>query len=373
MNDSTADKDNESVASQNKTEAAESPSTQDPERSDLPGRHSADAGPDAAGGSPEGGSAAPAADNAAAAAPGADDAETSDATANHDTSAGPDQASSAAAADTTDTERNDSPVAAGSSDVSLSTAELPQQHRDEESERRAAERDKAVRAKPVLARVVQLVAAVFFPVIVLAGAVRLITTPAFLWLEYHRPGFPDDRFGFGLEERMTYGSYAMDYLLNFAPAQYLGGLVNAAGDPLFASDEVAHMTDVKMVMQLTLLAAVALVLLETAALIYLARRYPGGVRRSLFAGAVITLLLIIAIAVLAILGWQQFFAAFHSIFFADGTWTFAASDTLIRLFPGQFWIDSGIAVAAVVLVVSTLTLAFTWPTKPRRDRTRYRY
>lgn len=325
MNDSTADKDNESVASQHKTEPADSASTTDPEDSTVPGRHSADSDP-----------------------------VTHDGDA--DTSSDPGAA-----------------VAGGSSAASPPTAELAQLPRDEDSERRAAERDKAVRAKPVLARIIQFVAAVFFPIIVMAGAVRVITTPAFLWLEYHRPGFPDDRFGFGLDERMTYGSYAMDYLLNFAPPQYLGGLVNAAGDPLFASGEVAHMTDVKTVIQLTFLAAVVLVVLEVAALIYLGRRYPGGIRRSLFAGSVITLLLIIAVAVLAALGWQQFFAAFHSIFFADGTWTFAASDTLIRLFPGQFWIDAGIAVAAVVLVISTLTLAFTWPTKPRRDRTRYRY
>lgn len=298
MKDSTADKDNESVASQHKTEPEASASTQDPDSSNVSGRHSADAAPDTA-----------------------TDPATADSSA-------------------------------------------------QDSERRATARDKAAQAKPVLARLVQLVAAIFFPIIVIAGAVRLVTTPAFLWLEYHRPGFPDDRFGFGLEERMTYGSYAVDYLLNFAGPQYLGGLVNAAGDPLFASDEVAHMADVKTVMQLTFLAAVVLVLLEVAALIYLARRYPGGVRRSLFAGAVITLLLIITVAVLAALGWQQFFAAFHSVFFADGTWTFAASDTLIRLFPGQFWIDAGIAVAAVVLVVSTLVLAFTWPTKPRRERTR---
>lgn len=251
--------------------------------------------------------------------------------------------------------------------ASLSTSELAVRPPASDAERRAAERDQAVSAKPVLARVLQVLVAVFFPIIVIAAAIRAVTSPLFLWFEYNRPGFPADRFGFDQEERMTYASYTMDYLLNFAGPEYLGGLVDAGGDPLFATDEVGHMADVKMVIQLTFLAALILALVSVISIIYLARRYPGGVRRALFAGAVVTLVLIGVVAVLAALGWQRFFAAFHSVFFADGTWTFAADDTLIRLFPGQFWIDAGIAVAAVILIISAVTLLATWPTKRRRS------
>jgi uncharacterized membrane protein len=31
------------------------------------------------------------------------------------------------------------------------------------------------------------------------------------------------------------------------------------------------------------------------------------------------------------------FVGFHQVFFDAGTWTFAYSDTLIRLFPERFW------------------------------------
>ncbi len=251
---------------------------------------------------------------------------------------------------------------------SMSTSELTVRPPAGESDRRAAERDEAVMAKPVLPRILQVLVACFFPLIVLAGAIRAVTTPAFLWLEYNRPGFAADRFGFDPEQRLTYASYAMDYLLNFAGPEYLGGLVDGTGDPLFAADEVGHMADVKTVIQLTFLGAFVLVVVVVAAIVYLARRYPGGVRRALFAGAAAALALIIAVAVLAALGWQRFFAAFHSIFFADGTWTFAADDTLIRLFPGQFWIDAGIGIAAIVLVVSLITLFASWPTLRRRQR-----
>ena len=41
-------------------------------------------------------------------------------------------------------------------------------------------------------------------------------------------------------------------------------------------------------------------------------------------------------------------------------------DTLIRLFPGQFWVDAGIVIGALVLLAALLTLILTWPTRKRR-------
>ncbi|HKS00511.1 MAG TPA: TIGR01906 family membrane protein, partial [Arthrobacter sp.] len=49
-----------------------------------------------------------------------------------------------------------------------------------------------------------------------------------------------------------------------------------------------------------------------------------------------------------------------------GSWTFALEDTLIRLFPGQFWIDAGLVIAALVLITAIVTLILTWPTRRRR-------
>ncbi|MBD8043117.1 DUF1461 domain-containing protein [Arthrobacter sp. Sa2BUA2] len=241
---------------------------------------------------------------------------------------------------------------------------------DEEAQRRSLERERAAAAKPVLARVIQVMIAVFFPVMLLAAAIRAVATPMFLWIEYHRPGFPADSFGFSAEDRMTYGSYAVDYLLNFASPRYLGDLVTPDGDPLYLASEVSHMADVKMVLGIAFLSAVGMALLSIAGGIYLARRCPGGIRRALFAGAAATLALIVALLVAAVLAWEQFFTQVHSIFFSQGNWTFRLDDTLIRLFPSQFWMDSGGTVAGIVLLASLIVLIFTWPTKRRRERSR---
>ena len=234
------------------------------------------------------------------------------------------------------------------------------------AERRNAEREQAAKAKPVLPRVMQVLLAVFYPIILLVLAVRAVTSPLFLWVEYNRPGFPGDGYGFSADDRMTYGSYAVDYLSNWSGPRYLGDLVDQSGERLFKDGEVSHMADVKAVILSTFGAGTLLILLGLVAVIYLKRKHNGGVRRGLFAGSIVTLAIIIGLGTLAVLGWEQFFTDFHHVFFANGTWTFTLQDTLIRLFPGQFWMDAGIVIGALVLLASVLTLILTWPTRRRR-------
>lgn len=236
----------------------------------------------------------------------------------------------------------------------------------EEVERRNAERESAANAKPVPPRIWQVLLAIFYPVILLVLAVRAVTSPLFLWVEYNRPGFPGDGYGFSTDDRMTYGSYTVDYLSNWAGPRYLGDLVNRSGGDLFKDGEVSHMADVKLVILSAFGAGLLLIVLSLVGIAYLRRRSTGGVRRGLFAGSIVGLVIILGLGALAVLGWQQFFTEFHRIFFASGTWTFALEDTLIRLFPGQFWIDAGIVIAGLVFLASLVTLILTWPTRRRR-------
>jgi integral membrane protein (TIGR01906 family) len=248
----------------------------------------------------------------------------------------------------------------------LHTSALQIRPPEAEVERRNAEREHAANTKPVLPRVMQVLLAICFPIILLVLAVRAVTSPLFLWVEYNRPGFPGDGYGFSTDDRMTYGSYAVDYLSNWSGPRYLGELVDRSGDQLFKEGEVSHMADVKLVILAAFGAGVLLILFSVIAIAYLRRRSTGGVRRGLFAGSIVTLGLIIGLAVLAVLSWEQFFTEFHRLFFANGTWTFSLQDTLIRLFPGQFWVDAGIVIGALVLLTSLVTLILTWPTRKRR-------
>ncbi|WP_235780201.1 TIGR01906 family membrane protein [Sinomonas notoginsengisoli] len=238
---------------------------------------------------------------------------------------------------------------------------------EEEVRRRRDQRDAVARSKPAGRRVVQVLMAILAPFLLLISAVRLVASPAFLWIEYYRPGFPGDGYGFTADDRLTYGSYAVDFLANLAGPRYLGDLVFPSGEHLFTGAEVSHMADVKGVVLAAYGAGIILVLFFVIAYLGL-RKTPGAFTRGLFAGGFVTIAVIVALAVLAVLGWQQFFMEFHRLFFANGTWTFRLEDTLIRLFPGQFWVDSAAVVGVLVALAASLMVIFCWPTPRRRGR-----
>ena len=210
--------------------------------------------------------------------------------------------------------------------------------------------------------------AILAPLVILIAMIRLVASPVFLWFEYHRPGFPADQFGMATDQRLTLGSYGLDYLFNLAPPAYLGDLRFANGNPVFTDGEVAHMADVKQVMMASMIAGLVAAMVCVVAMILLYRMRKGSIARALFAGAAWFTVVMSLLAVVAVFGWQAFFAGFHQLFFADGTWTFATSDSLIRLYPGQFWVDAAAWVGGLTLLAMIIILLCTAPTARRRQR-----
>ncbi|XAZ35560.1 hypothetical protein AAHB37_04345 [Glutamicibacter halophytocola] len=114
----------------------------------------------------------------------------------------------------------------------------PEPEPSEAAVKRRVARERALNSKPPLGRTAQVIVALVFPLLTLIAAIRLIATPAFLALSYARPGFPSDSFGFTDAERLTYGSYGVDYLNNFAGREYLAGLKLSTGSSMFTEGEV---------------------------------------------------------------------------------------------------------------------------------------
>ena len=236
-----------------------------------------------------------------------------------------------------------------------------------EAAERAAAREDAVEDTPRFLKLRATLIALTVPLTVLMIAIRAVASAPFLWLEYHRPGFPEDSYGYYLVERMRLGSYGVDYINNFAPREYLARVTTGADNTLaFTEAEVNHMHDVKWVLLIATVAVAALFLLTLFSSISLRERAPGTIRRSLFAGAWITLGLIAVLGVVGVFGWEWLFTTFHQVFFPQGNWEFSVRSSLIRLYPPQFWIDAAIAVAVLVAAQITLLLVTTWPTKYRK-------
>lgn len=208
------------------------------------------------------------------------------------------------------------------------------------------------------------------PFVLLALAVRFVASGIFLKFEYFRPGFPADQFGFSAADREHYGTYVIDYLHNFDSRRYLADIVMPNGEPIFISDELSHMADVKGLISLLYLVALVGIIGSVLFGIYMCRKNGSGIHAGVRLGSIFSIVFMAAVAVVAVLGWDSFFRGFHKVFFADGTWEFYADDSLIRLFPPQFWVDAGIAGGGlfVLLAIILFLLSFTGHKKRRALR-----
>lgn len=200
--------------------------------------------------------------------------------------------------------------------------------------------------------VLRWLVALLMPVVIVIFFIRLLFFPAFLHFEYNLPGFPQDRYGFTLEDRLYWSKIAVEYLVNDADISFLGDLRFADGSPVYNERELKHMVDVKIAIQITFWVWYAALALLLAFWLWAWR---GSWQDSFFQGVGrggwLTTILLGTIILFVALSFRVFFVAFHNVFFEPGTWMFYYSDTLIRLFPERFWRDIFIYVGGLSLLV----------------------
>ena len=196
------------------------------------------------------------------------------------------------------------------------------------------------------------------PFVLVLGSVRLAMTEQFLDFEYQRPGFPDDLYGFSTEDRLEYGPYGIEYILSNEDISFLGDL-KIDGEPAFNPRELQHMEDVQTVTR----TAIQVLMLTGGLFVFgfiLLIRKPQTrplVFESLQRGAYFTFAVIAVLIVGVVLNWDYFFTQFHNTFFAEGTWQFSRSDTLIRLYPEQFWQDASLFIGGLTFLGALLFIA----------------
>lgn len=199
------------------------------------------------------------------------------------------------------------------------------------------------------------------PVFLVLTSVGLVATETFLRLEYHRPGFPADPYGFTREDRLTYGPYGVRYMTNSADISYLADLT-IDGRPAFRQKELDHMQDVKVVARTAFRvhSAVTLGLLAAVGLLVWRPATRHDLRLALSGGGIFTVGLILTLVVSMFAAWDVFFDGFHSVFFEGTSWRFYNSDTLIRLYPEQFWFDAALAIGIGTLSGALALIGAVW-------------
>ena len=203
----------------------------------------------------------------------------------------------------------------------------------------------------ILKKVFSALVTLSIPIIISVLSILVLLSPIFTNLEYRRPGFPDDSYGFSTAERLDFGNQTRRYLISSNTLEDLNQLVFENGDPIYIDRELSHLEDVKSVLQGVLkvfYGAAAVYVL--GGLIARSRDWQTIYLKAIFLGGKITAGILVMILFLTLISFQALFTNFHLLFFEGDSWLFFYSDTLIRLFPVQFWQD-------IFLVFGILTLA----------------
>lgn len=209
-------------------------------------------------------------------------------------------------------------------------------------------------------KLLELFTILLVPIVIVGGAVNLLTTDTFLTLEYSKISFPPDSFGLTQRHRFVLASTNIHYVRAHLPKDELAKQTQD-GVPVYNEREVAHMADVQAVFRdIFRTWQVGLILLFIFGFLL----WRAGGQKALAsvakAGGMLTSGMILAIALLAIFAWQFWFNTFHLLFFKPGSWTFSYSDMLIRLFPMEFWFDSALILSVLSLIGGLFLTLLGW-------------
>jgi len=209
-------------------------------------------------------------------------------------------------------------------------------------------------------KILKLFIVVLIPILIIITAVRLLATDQYLAFEYGKASFPPDPFGFNQQQRFDLASSSIHYVRAHLPKNVLSNQI-LNGMPVYNSREVSHMADVRAVFQTVFRVwQFTLILLVLMGFMLWQKRELRTLGSAIQRGGLLTAGVILLIALFAVFAWQSWFSTFHLLFFKPGSWLFSYSDTLIRLFPVEFWVDATLAILLMSFMGGLLLMGISW-------------
>ena len=199
------------------------------------------------------------------------------------------------------------------------------------------------------------------PAVLAVNGIRLVTDDHYVEAVYDHGGVPDDRYGLGAAERER---LAIIGLRAIEPSTAEGvDLLREArlpdGEPAFNNRELAHMEDVRTAVSraytFQIVAVIAIAIL--AVLLGLLSTTRAVIPVALVRGAVLTVAVAVVVPIAAATSYDSFESTFHGLFFEGDTWRFEERDTLRRLYPDRFWLDTAIVIG-VLAVLQAMVVFF---------------
>jgi integral membrane protein (TIGR01906 family) len=209
---------------------------------------------------------------------------------------------------------------------------------------------------------VAVLVALAVPAILVVDGFRLLATDAFVGWELGRDGFPPDLYGLTTDQRTALAKLG---LRSIEPGSEGIALLERAtlsnGSQAFEDRELTHMQDVRTLFGAALRAQlVALIAIVVLGLVLWRTRLRSAVPAGLLAGSLATLAIAVLAVPMILLGFDGFFVRFHEIFFSGDSWQFSNADTLIRIYPEQFWMDVSRIAAGFAVLQAIVLAALSW-------------
>ena len=203
-------------------------------------------------------------------------------------------------------------------------------------------------------------AVMVLPFLVLTN-VNLLMTPQFVYYEYGRSEFPPaTRYDPTARTRFA-----------VATVRYTRGELN--DDDLnnlgvYSERELVHMRDVQHIAVPALAMNYVLGALLLVITVALARAGKWAVaRRGLFKGASVSVTLLAAVGLFALVAFDSFFVAFHRVFFVGDSWLFAYTDSLIQFYPQPLWVEASIGIVFLTVLEAIMLAGITFPRAQRTE------
>ena len=199
-------------------------------------------------------------------------------------------------------------------------------------------------------RIAAVIAAIATPCVIIGAAVLLFLNPIWVQFEQDRSDVARITGYTPAQVHDVTGSILSD--LVFGPPDFAASVNGVA---VLEPRERSHMVDVRTVLiSLGLVALAATVLLVGLVVASRGRRW---FWRAVETGASVLVGGVIVVGVAFALFFDQAFELFHEIFFPPGTYMFdPRTDRLVQLFPDQFWSETSVAIALVVLLLAFLVV-----------------
>jgi integral membrane protein (TIGR01906 family) len=188
--------------------------------------------------------------------------------------------------------------------------------------------------------------------------IRLLLTwdsPSYPEFEY--PRISPDKFGFTNEERAELAEATLEYLRQEEPAGEVIFMLEqlrlpGTDQPLYNPREIEHMLDVKELADTFQQILQVLGIFYLVGIIYLMARPETRIDayRGIMYGGLLTTGILLVMVILIFVAWNLVFTQFHELLFPPDSWTFFMDDSLIRLFPEQFWFDFGLIWTVGILI-----------------------